>query len=405
MQKLKTILFLLLLTGCASLNSTLAPTSTHQTSTQTLTPLPTATFTLTPIQLVNLDGVLFFDYNGSGLQENNEPPIANFKVCINQKDVCVTTDESGRYLFKNIAPNETNIRLSFVDPNAENPVLAFRYINLWKAEIIIDSYEMNDIQVPEQHLNDTLVIPIKNGVTTKAGNKDSIGLMQGFLTHPLPPEALANLHHINGFDHDPRKGYVVSYAGDTNRCLDSPSCNPIDPAKLNTDISLFGGIYDSHVGYDFMFPKANDKFFFMASIPGVIDIWVSNGIVVSIETSRLGFEFGPLITNGEIYKPLVNKGQKVYRGQIIGLTGESEYKAEHPEYSNTVSLRANYEMTMLLGPQNPPEPDDYKPNSYEKDPFGVTDPNVPMTFPKIEVFSSWTVFNLPQQPLVNWIQK
>jgi hypothetical protein len=249
------------------------------------------------------------------------------------------------------------------------------------------------------------MIPIRNGIITQAGNKDVTGLMQGFLTLPLPPDALASVHHINGFDHDPRKGYVMSYAGDTNRCPDSPSCIPIDPAKLNTDISLFAGIYDSHVGYDFMFPKENDKYFFMASMPGLIDIWVSNGIVVSVEASGLGFEFGPLVTNGELYKPLVSKGEKVYRGQIIGLTGEYEYKAEHPEYRNTVALRANYEMTMLLGSQNPPEPDDYKPNSYEKDPFGVTDPNVPMNFPKLEVFSSWTVFNSPQQPLVYWIRK
>jgi hypothetical protein len=208
---------------------------------------------------------------------------------------------------------------------------------------------------------------------------------------------------VCGFDHDPRKDFVASYAGDLYRCPDTPYCNPIDPTNLKTDISLFAGIYDSHVGYDFMFPKENDKFYFVAAMPGIADIWVGDfGTVLAIQGSGLGFEFGPVVTNGEIYKAFVQKGEKVYRGQIIGLTGEAEYKVEHPEYRNNVPLRGNYEMTLLLGPQNPSEPDDYKPNSYEKDPFGITDPNVPMNFPYLEIYSSWTVFNLPQQPLVTW---
>jgi hypothetical protein len=395
-------MFLILLSACTSANNQILT----QTPTQTLTSTPTTTLTPTPIPLANLEGVLFFDYNGSGLLEENEPPIVSFKVCVKAKDICVDTDENGHFIFENIASQGTEILLSFVDPNANKPVLAFRYINHWKSEVVIQAYEMDGIQIPEQHLNDTEVIPLANGISTKAGNDDKIGLMQGFLTHPLQPEAIANLHHILGFDHDPRKGFVANYAGDLYRCPDSPYCNPIDPTKLKTNIPLFAGVYDSHVGYDFMFPREKDKYYFLASMPGIIDISIGNyGTVVFIEGSDLGFEFGPLVTNGEIYKAVVQKGEKVYRGQIIGLTGEAEYKAEHPEYRNTVALCANYEMTLLLGPQNPPEPDDYKPNSYEKDPFGVTDPNIPMNFPELEVYSSWTVFNSPQQPLVKWGEK
>jgi len=404
MQKIALIiLFALVLTACQVATPALTPTDTPA-SLATFTSTFISTFT--PIPLVDLEGSLFFDYNGSGLREDGEPPIENFGVCVKAKDICVNTDENGHFIFEKVAPEGTGVQLSFVDPDANIPSLAFRFINIWKANVVIPAYEIDGIQVPEQHLIDNDVVPLAKGLRTVAGNNDSIGLMQGFLTLPLPPSALDNYHHVLGYDHDPRKGFVVNYAGDTFRCPESPLCNPIDPTLLITELSRFAGVYDSHVGYDFMFPKNSDKYFFMAAIPGVVDIWVSNGLVLAIKETDLGFEMGPDVTNGEIYKALVAQDQKVYRGQIIGLTGSASYFAEHPElpwfiYPNG----SNYEITLLLGPRDPPEPDDYKPNSYEKDPYGVTDPNVPMNFPELEVYSSWTVFNSPQQPLVSWSEK
>ncbi len=48
------------------------------------------------------------------------------------------------------------------------------------------AYEMNGVEVPEQHLNDTEMIPISNGVYIDQFKKENkIGLMQGFLTLPF----------------------------------------------------------------------------------------------------------------------------------------------------------------------------------------------------------------------------
>lgn len=73
-----------LFSACQPATPTPTPTDTP---TLTYTPSPTLTLTPTnsPIPLVNLEGILFFDYNGSGLREENEPPISNFKVFYRQK--------------------------------------------------------------------------------------------------------------------------------------------------------------------------------------------------------------------------------------------------------------------------------------------------------------------------------
>jgi hypothetical protein len=154
------------------------------------------------------------------------------------------------------------------------------------------------------------------------------------------------------------------------------------------------------VSFDWLF--TGDKYFILATLPGIFDTWSCNGLCASVETN-LDFESGPKVVNGEIFKNLVEREQKVYRGQIIGLSGSSEYSLEHPELNWFIPINgANYEMELLLGPQNPPEPDDLWSGGNQKDPYGVTDPNVPLDFPELEVFSSWTVFNFPQQPLVTW---
>ena len=409
--------------------------STTNTSRPTNTPKPTITTTQPP----PFKGKLFFDMNGSGLQDESsfildsnrlqdsrqplqtdllnainayekshsefkkgdlisisEPGLSGYQVCVEKE--CSTTSQDGSFSIPN-KTGRTTALLEITDPNANNPALAMRYINEWIRQVTIPAYEIDGEKIPEQYLNDTVIIQIKSGINISLKD-NNIGLTQGFLTHPLPKDALLTYHHVAGYDHDPRIGKVIGYSGDTIRCKDTPLCNPINSDKLNTDIPRFAGIYDSHVGYDFMFPRNNDKFFLTASLPGLVDIWVSNGIVLSITNTNLGFSFGPQVTNGEIYKSLLEKNVNVLRGQIIGFTGEAEYKAEHPEYSNNVKWYANYEITMLLGPSNPKEPDDYKGDDksggLEKDLFGVIDPNVPLIFPDIEKYSSWTVFNLPQ---------
>jgi hypothetical protein len=380
------------------------PTATPVPPTATPTPSPTRTPTQTATptaEPVPLEGRLFFDQNGSGLREDSEPAIVNFGVCLGSD--CVNTDAEGWFRFGDSGASAGDwVHIGFVDPNAQDPALAMRYVNKWNGPVVVPAYEMNGVQVPHQHLNDTTVISIGKGTRLSVGTESIVGLMQGFLTLPLTADALSTIHHVLGVDHDPRIGTVVNYAGDTNLCADSPLCSPLDPSTLRTNISKYAGIYDSHVAYDFMFPRSTDKHFILAPLPGVFGTWSCNGLCSSV-TADLDPEFGPEVVNGEIYLNLVISGQGVHRGQIVGLTGSVSYGAEHPELNwPAYEFGANYEMSLLLGPRNPVEPDDYKPNSYEKDPYGVSDATVPMNFPELEIFSSWTVFNDPQHALLEW---
>jgi hypothetical protein len=269
--------------------ATRVPPTATPTPSPTRPPKPTATPTAEPVPL---EGRLFFDKNGSGLREDGEPAIANFGVCLG--DECVNSDAEGWFRFGDLGASTGGwVHIGFVDPNAQDPALAMRYINEWNGSVVIPAYEMNGVRVPEQHLNDTAITPLGRGTRLPAGEEAVVGLMQGFLTLPLTPDALSNVHHVLGFDHDPRQGTVVNYTGDSHLCLDSPRCSPIDPSMVRTAIVNYAGVYDSHVGYDFMFPPDNDMFLFIAAIPGVVDIWAGDyGIVLAVEAGGLGLERG-----------------------------------------------------------------------------------------------------------------
>jgi len=302
-----------ILTACNT--ATPAPTSTPL---PTSTPPPTATITSSPIPLVNVEGVLFFDYNGSGLREDEEPALPNFEVCIKAKAICVKTDENGKYEFKNIAPEGTTFSLSIVDPNVNNPALAFRYINYWKGKVTIPAYEKNGIQVPEQNLDDTVVIPVDRGVTVITGAKNEVGLMQGFLTSPF----LCGQSSPIGlwYDHDTRGGYSLNYAGEKNPLV----------AQEGGQTRLVGG-WDNHDGTDFAVPIGTT---IIASAPGIVN-WADyipnerRPLAITIDhfTNR---EFAT--GSGHHSVLLVERDDPIYRGQIIALSGKSGSSWPHVHF-------------------------------------------------------------------------
>jgi len=199
--------------------------------------------------------MLFFDYNGSGLREDTEPPIAGFGVCatvMGQEEVCTHTDEDGRYVFESLAQAGTQAHLSFVDPNADDPALAFRYVNLWNGPVVIPAYEMSGVQVPDQRLNDTEIVPIARGIDTRTGENDEVGLMQGFLTLPFRCEDIHQIEWISHFDHDPRPGSVMNWYGNTNVWTDD------DPGF---------GTWDGHSGTDF---GVSSGTYLVASAPAIL---------------------------------------------------------------------------------------------------------------------------------------
>jgi hypothetical protein len=295
-----------------------------------------------------MEGRLFFDMNGSGLQDEasftydsarladerqplqadlikpiatyvsvhphirdgdlvtiEEPGLSGYTVCV-QSD-CVQTDEQGNFSLPNPS-GALRASIKITDPNAGTPTLVMRYINQWNKAVVISAYEMNGVQVTEQHLNDTKVISIGNGISIIAGAENNVGLMQGFLTYPFRVNDLPNPVIWNGFDiygtPNNRDGIISNYKGVT-----IPG-NPFTPTW---------GQMDSHTGLDFVSPVGT---YTIASMSGMIEngVRTDHEIMLFLTNSRLELwsNYGHL---EQTFSQL--NGADVFRGQIIAITGES----------------------------------------------------------------------------------
>jgi len=300
------------------MTSTLEPTITT-IPTETFTPSPTPTHTPTEMPLEDIEGVLFFDHNGSGLQEEGEPHIANFGICVsvkgNKDNTCIKTDGSGKYSFESVGPIDQWVKVTFQDPNAEDPSKAYRFINVWKDSVFIPANKVNGIQVPEQHLNDTDLTTIESGLTLKIGEVADIGLMQGFLTSPF----LCGQDYGIGvwYDHDPRSGSFLNYQGSTD-----PYQNPAGESRNG----------DNHDGTDFKIP---DGVPVVAMAPGIVnyadEFYNGYGTVKHVTIDHLDRDFATGTGHHSIL--LVERDESILRGQIIALSGHSATTWPHVHLS------------------------------------------------------------------------
>lgn len=283
------------------------PTETF-TPALTSTPKPIATLTPTPIPLVNFDGLLFFDYNGNGISDNGEPPIASFTVCVKSTDICVETNQDGRFYFAKVPSADSQMSLSFIDPNSDNPSLAFRYINIWVSETIIPAYEKDGIKVVQQNLNKTTITLLSEGIHIQAGESVTIGLMQGFLTMPLAHDSWYFTY--NWVDLNPELGSVRNYHGVTRVAISRQDV-------VNQPLA----VSDGHDAIDYAIKNSTIVY---AALPGdVIDtsfFGAGKGGRVLIQTRIGNAEY--IINYGHPSVFLVNKGDKVQRGQAIAAAGE-----------------------------------------------------------------------------------
>jgi hypothetical protein len=385
--------------------------------------------TLTPIQAPPFMGKLFFDMNGSGLQDessfvydskrlsderqplqadllvvitdyvNNhpdlkdgdlitlaEPDLSGYEVCI--KDECKITTSDGSFSIPNNT-GSTVAHLKITDPNANIPALAMRYINEWKGSIVVEAYMMNNVEVPKQQLTNTNIIPIKNGVNIKFEKVNTIGLIQGFLTIPFISTQIRNPTILSYFD-------IVG-----NRLFDDNGKNTFFTSQDGITLSYDGlmtkpeywdsngnvtiGVGDSHTGYDYLVPIGNyiissgrtsENFnFCLGDKDCNYEIRINNWF---IDPDNQNEHFGNCY--GHLNAILINSNQTVYRGQIIGLSGNSGYDTN----GRPPMLHFHLDKRVLEGWKY-------------FDPYRTiikTDP-LPQNYWGSEV-SYWTVDNLPQ---------
>ena len=309
--------------------------------TATPTPEPTATPTPKPF-----NGKLFFDMNGSGLQDESsfiydkerladprqplqpdldkaikayiaahpnlkngdlvtipEPGLSGYKVCIDQD--CATTSSDGGFLIYNKTAGTTAL-LKINDPYADKPPLAMRYIIEWKGSLTIPAHEINGVQIPEQRINDTEEVPISNGKFFQMGIDTKIGIMQGFMT--LPVSSSTQFYLWSFVDLDYRLGFLKDYKNQNTMSVnyDIPASSP--KAKE--------GVRDQHQGIDYNMDIGN----FLLSMCNsnvfqIEDEYHYVRFVKNFTAEKILFEFGHNKVN-------VIKGNiQILRGQIAAISG------------------------------------------------------------------------------------
>jgi murein DD-endopeptidase MepM/ murein hydrolase activator NlpD len=354
------------------------------------TPMPTLTPTPTPIPLGDLMGTVFFDYNGSGLQEENEPALADLEICAelpeNGENVCTQTDAGGNFQFVEIAPDNSPVHLRPINGDPEQHNTVFRYITAWQENVTIPAYEIDEYEIPEQSLNRTQVVDFDEGFPALVGQNLELGLLQGLVTYPFIEEEFDSLAYITGYDHDPRPGLVIDHIGDITPCSSFFECEE----KPTDTLSPFKGVWDTHGGIDYQF-DGQDKITIVASHDGYV-----KEIRQDKDDKEIHFEISTS-PDGNIVRPgdgivttyqhcqvvAVNNDDLVLRGQIVGYIFRTEF------HWHVYSWHLHH--GLVFG--EPFEQFAY-PNPYYK-------PFYAMEVPEFRVdglndYSAWTVWNTPQ---------
>ena len=385
--------------------------------------------------LVDIKGRLFFDMNGSGLQDVStaqsseyfkDIPIDDYgypidharpelqqvinsmdeisldadlisiqepglylglQICISSLS-CVQPDQDGDFTFKDTPFTlGDEIRIEIKDENAVNPELALRFINKWKKSVIIEAHQVNGIQIPEQELNDTEIIPIGNGVNIIAGEENIIGLTQGIYVLELGEDEIKSFIGLMGYDHDPRINRIMGYNGETR-----------DAEEIDDRDNV---IYDGHRGVDKNIPMGTlirspicgIAEHIPGSVPDENQVRITTINSIHEYTMPQYTDYGTVIDLGHLSEVLIQNGQEVMTGQIIALSGQGISSWEH--------LHSNYYYGSIKTSM-----DDWGNNPLGKDAYALLPEiaeNLQNKFPDIqldemEMFSAFTVYNIPQLP-------
>lgn len=243
---------------------TVTPTATTVTGSQTV--VATTSYP----RSFKIFGRIFFDYNGNGRKEIDEPDMSGVPVAIDGKNV-TTTNSTGWYLVTDIATGNHTVR--------PFPPKNFRYMCESAAEY--------------RSVKDHYMVSVANDT-----QKD-IGLMEGFLTVPF---SRMTKHSIGRcYDWDQRIGRVEWWNGKTYEYINRQGI----------------GADDDHTGIDF---DAKEGEQVLAPAPGTV-VFAGLGpnpesLVVDIQ-----HDYGFKTSYNHLSKILVSAGQRVERGEAIGLVG------------------------------------------------------------------------------------
>jgi len=142
----------------------------------------------TSTQLASLEGRLFFDYNGNGKQDGEEPAVAGALVQLKDyvygKVVAETlTDSSGDYRFEDIKVRYSGMDYVYLHLSVGNSRLRYMCRSPGEFRAVTDDY----------------------GVPLQENVRMDIGLMEGFLTLPMSGKSRCEIDRFYDRNPDPDK--------------------------------------------------------------------------------------------------------------------------------------------------------------------------------------------------------
>jgi murein DD-endopeptidase MepM/ murein hydrolase activator NlpD len=310
--------------------------------TPTVTPTPIAAPTATPIPTFTVSGIIFFDYNGNGLRDSNEPGISGATVKVGS--LTATTASDGSYTLRGVPKGNQQVRLS---------ASGFRYISLSLAAF----------QSADQPLS----------LAINSNTWRDWGMMQGFLTLPFDSSTVFSgpkgstvsspLGIASVFDLDPVSGRVSAYRSDI---------------KSNIGTTTAPWVMDNHTGVDFVIPEGTKV---RAAMPGTVtyvgkDDYGGLGIWICYESWANYYNHNSSI--------LVKVNQKVERGEVIALSGNTGQSGEPHLHFSLSTYTTPPRWYDVVNRQN-----------VAYDPFATNNPNAPY-----KSIGYWTVRNSPQYPTI-----
>lgn len=206
-----------------------------------------------------LFGVVFFDYNGDGIKQPNEPGAEGANIFVGGESTL--SQCQGVYYFRNLPDGVYDLIVT-------SP--GFRYLSISRSEFKATGTPLQ--------------------VTISGRTERNIGLMQGFLTMPFSRNANARISEY--FDYDPRYYKYLWWNGQAG-----------------------DGVWRNHVGTDFA--VASNGTPVVAAAPGMVahisrDLYSGSCVSVKINAINEIYWGACHIT------PTVSVGQFLSRGDLIG---------------------------------------------------------------------------------------
>jgi hypothetical protein len=233
------------------------------------------------VQLASLQGRLFFDYNGNDKQDGEEPAVVGALVQLKDDAGKVVadglTDSSGDYKLEDIKAGFYRLYVG-VDHFSDKR-LSYMCTSPDEFRAVTDDYRLS----------------------IREGTLMDVGLMEGFLTLPL---VLNTTYKVGRYyDWDPAIGHVKWWNG----------------KAYNWTNAQGKGADDNHTGTDF---DAREGAQVVAPAPGTI---LSAGVGPNPESLAIDVQhdLGFKTSYNHLSKTLVSAGQRVSRGQTIGLVGST----------------------------------------------------------------------------------